>query len=167
MDLSSYTPPSFGCPCSLVLICCTESYFLSLFPHFLSPYFLFSCPFSPCHPLTSDHRFGDENRKKAVTVAAPFADGSTWSGQDNGPVLVQPRARARGDGVQCDWLLVLQTVHYLSTSSMLRESPLLHLPLFCPTEQRAGRGRGFCVQLGGAGQHFPCHTVWLADRGPL
>lgn len=64
MDLSSYTPPSFGCPCPLILICCTESNFLSLFLHFLSPYFLFSCPFSPCRPLTSDHRFGDENRKR-------------------------------------------------------------------------------------------------------
>ena len=37
---------------------------------------------------------------------------------------MQPRARARGDGVQCGQLLVLQTLHYLSTSSNVKRNPV-------------------------------------------
>lgn len=64
---------------------------------------------------------------------------------------------------------VLKLVHYLSTSSLLRGSSLLHLSLSlsltfsCPG--LAGWGRGCGVQL--AGQCFLCYTLLLADRGLL
>lgn len=127
--------------CTLALMRPTESYFLSLLPHFLSPH---HCP------LTLDQRV----QKKASVGAAPFTDCSTWSGEDNGPVLVQPRARALGDSIQCDELLVLWTVE--------RESPLHLFP--SPVQQR---GKVVGGGMGTAGLCFLCHTLWLADRGPL
>lgn len=151
---SSYTP-CVGSLCILVLMHCTDSYFLSLFPHFLSPHFLL------CRSLTSDQRV-QRWTEKAFIVAAPFTDCSTWSGEDNGPVLVQPRARVWGDGVQCGQLLVW---------TVERESPL-HLSLALSlsgsrlSNRTAGVGGGY-VQLRDTGLCFLCHTPWLADRGPL
>lgn len=98
---------------TLALMRPTESYCVSLFPHFYSPH---NCPLT----------LGQRVQKKASVGAVPFTDCSTWSGEDNGPVLVQPRARALGDSVQCDELLVLWTVE--------RESPLHLFP--SPVQQR-------------------------------
>lgn len=123
----------------------------SLTFHIISPFiFFFLCLYSSSHPLTSDRCFW-RWIEKAFIAAAPFADCSTWRGEDNGLALVQPRARAWGDGLQHNHLLVLLTVHYLSTSSMLRESPSLHLSLslshWLSLVQQGSRqvGRGFCV----------------------
>lgn len=99
------------------------------------------------HPLTSDQRVGRWT-ERAFIVSAPFTDCSIWSGEDNGPVLVQHRARAWGDGVQCGQLLVLWIVG--------RESPS-HLSLTLSgsllSNRAAGWGRGRCICS--AKRHWP------------
>lgn len=147
---------SLSLSCTLVLICCTESHFLWLFPHFLSSHFLFSCPISPYRPLTSDHGSGDGWKRLSLRllhllIAAPEVVkimAQYWCSPEQGHEVM---------------------VYSVSSSWYYRQCIILALHLCWEKAHRcvclcgsllsngaAGwQGGGFfCVQLGDAGQ-FP------------